>query len=328
MTDKRNRSFIFTINNYTEEDEYRVYELHLHASYVICGKEIGGKNGVPHLQGFVHFPTVKSLSQVSDLLPRARLESANGSAHSNFKYCTKEDGGKKDYYEFGVKPKSAQDKGQAQRDYWETQFNLVREGRYDELCPRYAVQNLGKAEFALLKIESKQWDITPLDGELPHQWYLGCAGRGKTSTALRNNPGAFFKPGNTKWWDQYRGQHTVIVDDVCPMSARAMTYYWKIWTDRFSFVAETKNGTLIIRPKLIIFTSQYHPTRIFRDDPETLEAMLRRFDIYDMDNEVKHPRITLPYVIRRPVEEYPLAPPPSEDPEEDWPTTSLPTEGP
>jgi len=67
---------VFTLNNYTPEE---VESLKICGSkYLIFGKEIGD-SGTPHLQGYMWFPTLKSLKQVKSINPRAHWEQQKGS---------------------------------------------------------------------------------------------------------------------------------------------------------------------------------------------------------------------------------------------------------
>lgn len=138
------RGWVFTINNYTEEDVYRCGGIPLFGGaagqpgspktassslpniatlpggaagqpaacdvdmwkaagpsascrYLVCGREVG-EEGTPHLQGYMYFKEEKSMKQVSEMLPRARLEQAKGNLNSNIKYCGKG----KDFWTIGL----------------------------------------------------------------------------------------------------------------------------------------------------------------------------------------------------------------------------------
>ena len=85
------RGWIFTINNWTEEDERAVLTLseQENVKYLICGKEVG-ESGTPHLQGAVYFNNACRFSTMKKKLERAHLESARGDAFSNEDYCGKD----------------------------------------------------------------------------------------------------------------------------------------------------------------------------------------------------------------------------------------------
>lgn len=93
------RAFVFTLNNYTEDD--RVAVLNSVCKYMVVGKEVG-EQGTPHLQGYIHYGTQKSVATLRGLIPRAHIEVAKGNASDNQKYCSK--GG--DFEERGELPPS------------------------------------------------------------------------------------------------------------------------------------------------------------------------------------------------------------------------------
>jgi len=98
------RAWCFTLNNYTLLDEQHIQQtIKSLARYVIYGREIAPGTGTPHLQGYVYFHNQRQRKSVSRLLPRARLEVANGTAQQSRVYCTK-DG---DYWEHGEIPMEA-----------------------------------------------------------------------------------------------------------------------------------------------------------------------------------------------------------------------------
>lgn len=71
-----------------------------------------------------------------------------------------------------------------------------------------------------------------------------------------------------KWWDGYRGQDVVILDDITPDHA-CLCYHLLIWSDHYSFNAEVKGGSVNIRPRIIIVTSNYTIEEVFgKVDPQ------------------------------------------------------------
>ena len=94
-------------------------------------------------------------------------------------------------------------------------------------------------------------------------WIHGHTGSGKSTWAHRTYPDAFTKPF-TKWWDGFQednpGHQVVILDDLHPKwSGKELL---KNWADRFAFMAEIKGGSMLIRPKRIIITSNYTPDQV------------------------------------------------------------------
>lgn len=110
-------------------------------------------------------------------------------------------------------------------------------------------------------------------------WIYGAAGVGKTKAVADQYPAAYRKP-LSKWWDGYRGQETIVLDDVDPGSAEWLRRFLKIWGDRYSFGAESKGGSTVIRPLKFIVTSQYSIEEMYTDEP-TREALNRRYIVIE-----------------------------------------------
>lgn len=100
----RSRYWCFTINNYTQEVEDRISGLRSIVDYLIYGREVA-ESGTPHLQGFVSFPSRKTLNQVRVYLEGGHCTIARF-VTASITYC-KKDG---DFTEFGTEPDVTQGK--------------------------------------------------------------------------------------------------------------------------------------------------------------------------------------------------------------------------
>lgn len=85
------RNFLFVLNNYSEEEINTVKDYFTeNCKYGIFGKEVG-KQGTPHLQGFMILNKPAKLSGViKGFTKRAHIEKCLGSARQNYDYCGKE----------------------------------------------------------------------------------------------------------------------------------------------------------------------------------------------------------------------------------------------
>lgn len=249
----RYRNFCFTQNNYTDTllaDE-------LSCKYIIYGKEVG-ESGTPHLQGFVSFQNNRTLSAAIKSLPGCHVEIARN-VPAAIEYC-KKDG---DFTERGVAPMTFSDaakKGVAER--WE----LAKQGRFEELPP----ENIRAYEHIHKRFKPEP----PPLSELSHEWWYGDTGTGKTRKAREENPTAYIKDPQERWWDGYEGQDVVIIDDFDKYQVK-QGGDMKRWLDHYSFQAPFKGSYQLIRPKKIIVTSNYHPNEIW-EDSQTLDPILRR----------------------------------------------------
>ena len=123
----------------------------------------------------------------------------------------------------------------------------------------------------LYKLNTEKLDENP---ELKNEWIWGPPGAGKSRQARDENPELYVKALN-KWWDGYKGEPAVLLDDV-GHDHKFLGYFLKVWGDHYPFNAEVKGGTSRIRPKKVIVTSNYKPEEIWTDKA-MISAIQRRF---------------------------------------------------
>ncbi len=279
------KHWCFTINNPLPEGEFPEDPLEL-CTYFVAGKEVG-EQGTPHLQGFCSFKKSLRMTAVSKLMPRARLTMK--SKYSTFKqasdYCKKGDQSKAEwdlqgiegpnfglnasFFEFGILPKTG---GESTKRNWAVALDLAKQGNLVDIDANVLVPYYSSLK--RIKMDNQKAP-EPLAG-VCGIWFWGDPGTGKSYAARTRYPGYFEKNLN-KWWDNYREEDTVILDDIGHKEAEWIGTFLKRWSDRYSFPAEQKGTTTILRPKRIVVTSNYEIHQLFGTDHMMRKAVERRF---------------------------------------------------
>ena len=248
------RNWCVTINNYTGVPDAEFLKGPPPIKYLCFGKEVSS-TGTPHLQMYVSFANaVAQPSQYFRRFGSGHFIPANGTADQNAEYCRK-DG---DFTELGTRPQSQRERGRTGGDMevarWETTWDLAKEGRIEEIPADIRVRHYSTIQ----KIAAKYQKAPPKLSKLDNLWLVGPPGTGKSTFVHDQYPDGY-KKSMTKWWCGYNvddeGHSTVILDDLHPRWAEKELL--KNWADVFSFVAETKGGSMQIRPRRIVVTSNY-----------------------------------------------------------------------
>lgn len=90
---KRSRGWITVLNNYTEDEYNSILRFaQLHTEKYVFGKEVGTKEGTPHIQGYIYFKQPKIGKKIKELLNNERIKiiKANGNPTQNYEYCSKD----------------------------------------------------------------------------------------------------------------------------------------------------------------------------------------------------------------------------------------------
>lgn len=268
----RSRKYVFTLNNYYEDEVKSIVALcedRDQVKWAVLGSETG-ESGTPHIQGCIVFKNAKSFNAAKKSISiRCHLEEMRGSFQEAGDYC-KKDG---DFVEFGEIPLDPKSKGKNEQQRWEGIWEAAVGGDLEAIPPRERIQYYSTFK----KIKSDYCPPCEDVSELLHEWLYGPPGTGKSYTARTENS-SFFLKGCNKWWDGYNGEDVVIIEELEQKQGEFMGHFLKLWADRYSFRAEIKHGsTSLIRPKKIVITSNYSIEEVFGFDTMLKKAIERRF---------------------------------------------------
>lgn len=248
----QSRRWVFTLNNYTEEEEALLEFMADEAEYLVVGYEVG-EEGTPHLQGAVVWKKPRRLAAVRKELERAHWEVMRGTTAQAAEYCKKEG----EFREWGAMPgpSNKEDRKQVWRDLIaiaETQGVDEAMGLLKEAQPAVYVMNGQRVAGNL--IQGK-----PFEGVREVVWLWGETGSGKSRTAHEagcvpceyGNRFFSFPPGATK----------VVIEEIDKIDL-PLHEFLKI-TDRYGLKVNVKGGYQAWTPEVIYFTSTVPPEMVF-----------------------------------------------------------------
>lgn len=250
------------------------------AVYHIGGREVCPRTGRDHVQGYVQFKRKQRLSQLVKLTGTKRIHwlPARGDETDNTAYCSKEGN---ILINFGTARTT--NGGKSAKLRWDEAKQLAIEGKIEDIQSQLYICHFRTLELIAKKHKPK---VADLEGELMNYWIYGPTGSGKSRLARQKliewygEDGWYLKMQN-KWWDAYKGEEGVLIDDLEKEWGRMAIAQLKSWFDRYKFHAELKGTTdPWIRPQQFIVTSNFHPYQIWGDHwVEWYQPMMRRFKI-------------------------------------------------
>lgn len=264
--------WLITINNPTNEEIDELIEFG-GCKYKVIARETAPTTGTSHIHALVCLTCNARASKLKKALPRAHLDLVKGTFDQAYSYVTKEGA---IIYENGDKPKHQLDIN--------TRFKqLVQEakaGTIDKECLMYCRYRTYFEQFVPTSNYIFEGELTTKNA-----WIYGPPGSGKSllvrQFALARNFSIYHKLAN-KWWDGFRGENIVLVEDLDPEVASKLVHHIKLWADRYAFRAEIKGNSISIDPKfMLIITSNYSLRECFQGVDG--EAISRRFEEWQLD---------------------------------------------
>lgn len=226
-------------------------------TYVIYQRELCPDTAREHFQGYMEFNVQKRYTEIHaqlDGMSNAHLEPRRGPQHAAIAYCSKEDTRIEGPWIFGEPKNQGQrqdldavkadlDKGYTIKRIADEHFHTWV--RYPAALKQYRRMNQGR----------RNWPMQLI-------FLIGPTGTGKTKEAMRLVSGlpdhdVYFKDLG-KWWDEYDGQHTVVLDEFygnwMPFSVLLRL------CDRTPMSVECKGATVEFTSRRLIFTSNQDPS--------------------------------------------------------------------
>lgn len=120
--------------------------------------------------------------------------------------------------------------------------------------------------------------LEPISIERQVNVYWGKTGTGKSRRAWEEGGmDAYPKDPRSKFWDGYRGQSNVIIDE---FRGGIDISHMLRWLDRYPVIVEVKGGSVVLKAKTIWITSNLDPRQWYLgQDYETTDALIRRLNI-------------------------------------------------
>lgn len=266
---EKSRKWVFTLNNYVNDDLATLRSLPKPLKYIYWGYEVAPTTGTPHLQGWMYFDSQVRQKTAKLGIKKMSVFIMRGSMEANLKYCSKE--GK--FEEHGERPFTQTDKGVKERSRWNRLHDMCKAGDWLNIQEEFPREWLFQE--ARLRTHYKP---AGKNATLENYWIFGPTGSGKSTKARQM--GSCYVKNWDQWFCGYMGEDFILLEEMEPSLRNWRSDLLK-WADYYVFKGPMKNGGMEMRPKGVIVTSNFHPSQIWTHS-EHLDAILRRFTVIEM----------------------------------------------
>ncbi|AXH78100.1 MAG: helicase [Cressdnaviricota sp.] len=291
-TQQRLRRFVFTLNNWTDEEyeQIKTQCAPVYFKWMVMGREKGDA-GTPHLQGAAILLKQTAFTSVKNLpgLKRAHIAEMKGTPEQSLAYCTKED---TNAFQFGALPQPGK-----RNDVHNAAERIIG----GESLRSLAKDTEGAvAVVKFFKGLTVLRSLTRPERTAPPQvfWIYGQTGTGKTRCAFESardlsesESDIWISSGGLKWFDGYDGQSVAIFDDFRAKHVPNFPFLLRL-LDRYPMSVEIKGASVQWLPKYIFITCPYEPDVCFSKRkehvPEDIAQLHRRLTkVYHFANKLK-----------------------------------------
>jgi len=159
---------------------------------------------------------------------------------------------------------------------WGAVLEAAKDCRFEDIPPDIYIRYYGSLK--RISVENAQ----PLGFERTCTVYWGPTGTGKSRSAWAEaGLDAYPKDPCTKFWDGYRGQDCVVVDEF--RGVIGISHLLR-WLDRYPVLVEVKGSSTVFKATKIWITSNLHPREWYKDvDESTVLALLRRLVVIEIN---------------------------------------------
>lgn len=272
----RLRRFVFTLNNYTKEEEESIQDFP--CQWMIYGREIG-ENGTPHLQGACVIGKQMAFSTIKTWLGfvRSHIATMNGRPEDSLKYCSKEDSNP---FQKGQMPKAGKRSdlhdavSQLKTSEASSDFKtLVQDEDFAVVFVKY---HKGLTLLSNLLQPARDRTLAP-----KVIWLYGPTGVGKTRACIEfcdemaGLGGYWISSSTLEWFDGYHYQRYVVIDDLRTKGVNFVHLLRLL--DRYQYRVPIKGGFVDWVPQYIFITAPMGPRTMWSfKTNEQIEQLERR----------------------------------------------------
>lgn len=241
-------------------------------TYVRGQAEVGGNTGYEHWQLIAYFRRTVRLRAVKSVFTNDCHAEPTRSAAADAYVSKEETRIEGTQFEFGVRPTKRNNSAD-----WDEVRKKAIEGRISEVPADIYIRYYSQ----LRRIASDNMQAESIE-RLVHV-YWGPTGVGKSRRAWAEaGLDAYPKDPLSKFWDGYRDQEHVVIDE---FRGTVNISHVLRWFDRYPVIVEVKGSSIPLKARIIWITSNLHPRDWYPDlDDKTMDALLRRLNIIKIDS--------------------------------------------